>query len=139
MNVSEVMTKDIITCSPQDTLSQAAQKMAGGDFGSCPVVENGRLVGIITDRDITVRAVAKGLDPGSKHVGELMTTDPITGTPDMSLEEACRLMADNQIRRLPIVEAGRLVGMVAQADLAIDLEEDEMVADVVAKISLPAR
>lgn len=140
MKVGELMTRDIITCSPNETLAQAAQKMASGDIGSCPVVEsNNQLVGIITDRDITVRAVAKGLDPNSKHVSELMSTDVVTASPDASIDDVCQLMSDHQIRRIPIVQSNQLVGIVAQADLAVDLDEDEMIAEVVHDISMPAR
>ena len=139
MKVGEMMTRDLITCSPNETLSQAAQKMDSGDIGCCPVVENQSLVGVITDRDITVRAVAKGFDPNSKLVRDLMTTNVITASPDMSAEEACQLMADFQVRRLPVVDQGRLVGMVSQADLAIDLEEEEMIAETLERISMPAR
>jgi CBS domain-containing protein len=139
MTVGDMMTKDLITCSPDETLAQAAQKMASGDIGCCPVVENGQLVGVITDRDITVRAVARGLDPNSQHVREMMSTNLVTVTPDTSVEDACRLMMDYQVRRLPVVEGNRLVGMVSLADLAIDLEEEEMVAEVVEKVSMPAR
>jgi len=121
MTVRDMMTKDLITCSPDETLAQAAQKMASGDIGCCPVVENGQLVGVITDRDITVRAVARGLDPNSQHVREMMSTNLVTVTPDTSVEDACRLMMDYQVRRLPVVEGNRLVGMVSLADLALDL------------------
>lgn len=137
MDVGDMMSTELVTCSPNETLSQVAQKLQQEDIGSCPVVEQDKLVGIVTDRDITVRAVAKGMDVNSTHVSEVMTTDLVTGSPAMTLEDACRLMADNQIRRLLIVEDDKLVGIVAQADLAIDLEEDEMLAETLEKISEP--
>ena len=137
MTVDEMMTRDVVTCDPNQTLSDAACKMANGNFGCCPVVDDDRLVGVVTDRDITVRAIAKGFDPKINFVRDIMTTNVITASPAMSDEEACRLMADFQIRRLPVVDGDRLVGIISQADLAIDLEEEEMVAHTLGKISLP--
>lgn len=137
MNIKEIMTPDVITCSPNDTLTQVAQKMQSMNVGSCPVVAQGNLVGIITDRDITVRAISKGYDPGNTYVNEIMTKDPIFGSPNMSVEDACSLMQDNQIRRLPVVDNGNLVGIVTLADLAIDLEEDALLAETLEKVSMP--
>jgi len=139
MNLSEIMTTELITCSPDETLAQVARKLEEGNVGSCPVVEGDRLVGLITDRDIATRAVAKGRDPNSTKVEEIMTRNLITGHPHMSIEEACNLLSEHQIRRLPVVEGERLVGFVALADLAVDLEEEEMIAETLHKISMPAR
>jgi len=137
MQLSEIMTTQLVTCAPNDTISELARKMHCENIGSCPVVENDRLVGIITDRDITTRAVAKGVDVNCATVGEIMTRNVITGEPLMRLEEACALMSESQIRRLLIVEGDRLVGIVALADLAMDLEEEEMLADTLIGVSLP--
>ncbi|MCE5323633.1 CBS domain-containing protein [bacterium] len=137
MNIKEIMTTDVITCSPNETLMQVAQKMQSMDVGSCPVVHQDNLVGIITDRDITVRAISKGFDPANTYVNEIMSKDPIFGSPNMSVEDACALMQDNRIRRLPVVDRGKLVGIVTLADLAIDLEEDEMIAETLEKVSMP--
>ena len=139
MDLSEIMTSDLVTCSPNDTLAQVALRMQSEDIGCCPVVEEDFLVGMITDRDITVRSAAKGLDPNQQQVREIMTTNVISAHPSMSMEDACRLMSENQIRRLPVVENDRLVGMVALADLAIDFEEAEMLAETLESISEPAR
>ena len=138
MKVRDMMTTKLVTCGPDDTLSIAARNMQAKDIGSCPVVERDKLVGLVTDRDITVRAVAKGMDPNSTMVRDVMTTSLITGDPDMSAEDACELMAENQIRRLPIVEGHRLVGMISLADLAMDLEEEDMLADMLTRISVPS-
>lgn len=137
MYVGDIMSMNLITCSPNDSLHDVAQKLQQNDIGSCPVVDQNKLVGMITDRDITVRAVAKGIDVNSARVSDYMTTKLVTGSPSMSLEDACRLMADHQIRRLPIVDSDRLVGFVAQADLAIDLEEEDLLAETLEKISEP--
>ena len=139
MNVKEIMTPDVVTCSPSDTLTHVAQKMQSMNVGSCPVVAQGNLVGIVTDRDITVRAISKGYDPANTYVNEIMTKDPIFGSPNMSVEDACGLMQDNQIRRLPIVDNNKLVGIVTLADLAIDLEEDALLAETLEKVSMPAQ
>ena len=139
MDLSEIMTNDLVTCSPDDTLAQVALRMQSEDIGCCPVVEGDRLVGLITDRDITVRSAAKGFDPNQQQVREIMTTNVISADPSMSTEDACRLMSENQIRRLPVVENDRLVGMVSLADLAIDFEEAEMIAETLESISEPAR
>lgn len=138
MKLSKIMATELVTCAPDETLSELARKMQCENIGSCPVVENDRLVGIVTDRDITTRAVARGVDVNCATVREVMTHDVITGEPSMRLEEACALMSESQIRRLPIVEGNKLVGIVALADLAMDLYEEEMVADTLIGVSLPA-
>jgi len=139
MNLSEIMTKELVTCTADETLTQAAKKMGDANVGSCPVVEGEQLVGLLTDRDIATRAVAKGLDPSTTKVSQVMTRDVITGHPQMSIEDACELLSENQIRRLPVVEGKKLVGFVALADLAIDVDEEEMVAETLHKISMPSK
>ena len=135
MNVGDIMTTNVISCRPEDILSSVAERMEEQNIGCCPVLEEDRVVGVITDRDITTRAVSRGLNPSNTRVREIMTSNPITGSPFMSLEEACQVMAENQIRRLPIVHEGRLQGIVSLADLAIDLEEEELLAETLTKIS----
>ncbi len=137
MNLSDIMTTEVITCDPNETIFQVAQKLQQNNIGSCPVVQNDQILGIVTDRDITTRAVAKGFDVNSRKISEIMTSNPFTGDPSMSLEEACDLMSERQIRRLPIVEENKLVGIVALADLAIDLDEEEVVAETLLNISQP--
>lgn len=139
MNIGEIMTKNVVTCSLDEPLSQVAIKMQKENIGMCPVVENKQLVGVVSDRDITTRAVATGADINTKTARSVMTPSPVTGNPSMSFEEACHLMGVNQIRRLPIVdEKNHLVGIVALADLAIDFEEEEMIAETLEKISEPS-
>jgi len=139
MNIGEIMTKNVVTCNLDETLAQVATKMHQENIGLCPVVDNEQLVGVVTDRDITTRAVAMGADVNTKTARSVMTPSPVTGSPSMSFEEACHLMANNQIRRLPIVDKkNHLVGIVALADLAIDFEEEEMIAETLEKISEPA-
>lgn len=139
MNVGELMTTDVITCSPNDSIASVAQKLKQENIGSCPVVWNDRVVGIVTDRDITIRAVARGLDPSNTNVDQIMSKDLITAEQFMDIEDAAELMANEQIRRLLVVDnQGMLLGIIAQADLAIDLEEEEMLAHVIGKISEPS-
>jgi CBS domain-containing protein len=101
-----------------------------------PVVENDRLVGTVTDRDITVRVVAEGRDPESTMVREIASTDVVSVEPQQDLSEALRLMAEHQVRRLPVVENDRLVGIVAQADVAREAD-DAQTGELVEEISKP--
>ena len=119
---------------PSTLLSEAAQLMNQEDVGSLPVVENGRLVGMLTDRDIVTRVVAEGRDPQSVSVREV-ASDLVTIDPQHDLGDALKLMARNQVRRLPVVEeGGRLVGVVAQADVAREAK-DKQTGELVEEIS----
>jgi CBS domain-containing protein len=108
--------------------------MASEDVGPIPVAEGDRLVGMVTDRDLVVRVLAEGRDANSTTLQEIMASDLVTVEPGTQLEEALQLMSDNQVRRLPVVEGGRLVGIVAQADVARAADE-EQVGEVVQDIS----
>ena len=133
-NVQEAMTSNPTAITPDTTVQEAAQLMKAEDVGALPIVEDGRLTCVITDRDLAIRGVADGLD-GASSVRELASKDVVTIDPQQSLEEAARLMAEHQIRRLPVVEEdGRLVGMLAQADVAA-AGHDTLTGDVVQKIS----
>jgi CBS domain-containing protein len=117
--VQEVMTSDPSTVESSSPIVAAAEIMRNEDVGSVPVLEDGRLAGIVTDRDIVLRVVADGRDARAITVGEIASRQVTTIAPDQSLDEAARLMAQNQVRRLPVAEEdGRLVGIVAQADVA---------------------
>ena len=132
--VRDLMTPSPTTCEPSTTVVEAARVMASEDVGPVPIVDGGRLVGIVTDRDIVVRVVAEGQDPSSATIGDIASSDLVTVQPDMDLQEAERLMADKQVRRLLVTEGDRLVGIVAQADLARALDE-ERTGEVVQQIS----
>jgi CBS domain-containing protein len=134
--VADVMTPRVESTSSAAALRDAARTMREGDFGSMPVVDDGRLVGILTDRDIVVRAVAEGFDPAAARVGDVASRDPVTVAPGEDLDDAMELMAQHRIRRLPVVEAGRLVGVVSQADIALGAKEAKTGA-VVEQISQP--
>ena len=140
MKCSDVMTKNPKTCSPTDIVEQAAQLMKSEDVGPIPIVgDNDKLEGIITDRDIVLKVVAEGRDPKTTKLSEVMTTDLISCTQDGDVEEMLELMEDNQIRRIPVVDAsGRLVGIVSQADIATRLDEPDKTAELVEDISKAA-
>lgn len=124
MDVRNVMSSDVASIETRDTLQAAAAKMAEINVGSLPVLREGRLAGIVTDRDIVVRAVARGAAPGTA-VADAMSDGVVTLSPDMSVDEAARLMSDKQIRRLYVVDEDRLVGVVSLGDLAVDAETDD--------------
>jgi CBS domain-containing protein len=119
MKVKDLMTSQPQVVRPEDTASEAATLMKQEDCGAIPVVsKEGKLVGIVTDRDIVIRAVAAGKDPRSTPVSAIMTADPVTLSPDADDDDAEQLMAERQVRRLPVVEDGRLVGILVTAQLA---------------------
>jgi CBS domain-containing protein len=132
--VQEAMTSNPTAITPDTSVQEAARLMKTEDVGALPIVEDGRLTGVVTDRDLAVRAVAEGLGTETP-VRQLASKDVVTVDPEQSLEEAARLMGQHQIRRLPVVEEdGRLVGMLAQADVAA-AGHDTLTGEVVEKIS----
>jgi CBS domain-containing protein len=128
--VNEVMTHDPDTVEPGAALVDAARIMRDADVGDVVVVENGTLKGILTDRDIVVRAIADGRDPSSTTVGDIVTGDVVTVTPDQSASDAARIMRERDVRRLPVVQDGRPVGIVSIGDLAVELDEESALADI---------
>jgi CBS domain-containing protein len=133
--VREVMTSRLCSIDANETVAYAAKMMRDEDVGIAPIVEGDRLVGVLTDRDITVRVVAERRDPEQATVTEVASSDLVTLDPDQDLDEALRLMAQHQVRRLPVVEEdGRLVGVLAQADVAREADEART-GEVVEQIS----
>ena len=140
MQVREVMTKGPVCCLPDTSLKDVARLMLEFDCGQIPVVDSDarRPIGVITDRDITCRAVARGRSPLTLSAKDCMTSPAVTVTPDTSVEECCRLMEERQVRRLPVVdEGGACCGIVSQADLALRMANG-VCAYVVREISRPA-
>jgi CBS domain-containing protein len=131
------MTTDPRSITPRDVVIEAARLMRDEEIGSLPVTEEGRLVGMLTDRDIAVRVVAEGRSPNSTTVGEVLSPDPVAAGPDQDLDEALHLMAQHQVRRLPVVEDDRLVGILAQADVALE-EKEKKIGELVESISQPS-
>jgi CBS domain-containing protein len=124
-SVREAMTEDPRSIGPSASVVEAARLMRDEHVGSLPITDGDTLVGMITDRDITTRVVAEAADLATSSVGDVYSQDLISVEPDKDLDEALTLMARHQVRRLPVVEDGRLVGIVAQADIALALSEDE--------------
>ncbi len=128
--VNQVMTHDPRTVAPSDTLQQAARLMREVDTGALIVVDGGEVTGIVTDRDIVVRAIADGRDPSSTKVADVATTSTVTVSPDQSASDAAQLMRDNDIRRLVVVHDGRPAGIVSIGDLAVALDDESALADI---------
>jgi CBS domain-containing protein len=136
----EIMSRDIDVVSPETTLRDAAERMHSLDVGVLPVCKDDCLVGVITDRDITVRATADGLDPFATQVGEIMSKDDlITCGEDEDVDEAARMMRDRQVRRLPVLnQEHRLVGILSLGDVAIDEANPQVSAGTLKEISRPS-
>jgi len=141
MKCAHVMTTEIYCCLPTDSLEEVASVMQSEDIGPVPIVddlESRNLIGIVTDRDIALRAVARGLDARTTSAEEVMTRELVTCGAEDDIQSALDLMARHQVRRLPIVDGGsRLVGMISQADVATRLNESKKIAEVVEEISRP--
>jgi CBS domain-containing protein len=136
-NVSEIMTRDVRTISPQETIQRAAQMMDELNVGIVPVCDGEKLVGMITDRDITVRATSVGSAPDQTRVEEVMTADVRWCFDDQSIDEVMEQMADVQIRRVPVVNHDKkLVGIVALGDIATRVPRD--IEDTLQDISTPS-
>jgi CBS domain-containing protein len=135
--VRESMTTNPRSIDATASVVEAAQVMRDEHVGSLPVVEDGRLAGMITDRDVAVRIVAEGADPQSVKVGDIASRRVVTAEPDQDLDEARRLMAEHQVRRLPVVEGDELVGILAQADVSRE-EDPGQVGEMVEAISAPS-
>jgi CBS domain-containing protein len=134
MNIRDVMTPNPRTVSSTDSIQNAARIMRDADTGAVPVVDNGRPIGIVTDRDIVIRAVADG-SRVSTPVRDIVTGNVVVATPDMSTREASELMSEHQVRRLPVVENERLVGIVSIGDLAVKEGRDSRTGDTLQAIS----
>ena len=135
----DVMTKDPVFCQPGDSLTRVAGIMKQEDVGSVPVVESAgsrRLVGIITDRDIVVKAIAEGRSADTATVKDAMTPNPVSCREDDDVDHALKLMKERQVRRMPIVDsAGQLTGIIAQADVATRVNKDSKTGELVEAIS----
>jgi CBS domain-containing protein len=131
----EIMTSNVTTANREMTLQEVAVLMRNGDCGAMPVVEEGKLVGIVTDRDIVVRAIAEGKNAETK-IGDAMTSEIFSVKPDDFVFEAIRLMGDKQVRRIPVVgENGELAGIIAMADVALEMEDEREIAATLEEIS----
>ena len=131
----EIMTKNVRTATREMSLREIAAIMRDGDMGAVPVVDDGKLIGIVTDRDIVVRCIADGREADAA-INEAMTSELFTVAPDDFVFEAIRLMGDKQVRRVPVVdENGQLAGIIAMADIALETEDEREIAETLEEIS----
>ena len=129
-SVRDVMTDQPVTVDAGTTLADAAGQMKERDLGSLIVTEQGKVTGIVTDRDITIRGVAEGADPQSARVADVCSHELTTLSPDDSVEDAIQAMRDQDVRRLPVVENDEAVGIVSLGDLAVDRDPESVLADI---------
>lgn len=134
MNVKDVMSKEVATCNPEDYVNEVAEQMRTLDIGCLPVLSNKKVVGMITDRDIVTRSVAKNV---KSKVKDVMTKSVISVSPDDTTTEASLIMARNQVRRLPVLENDKLVGFVSLADLAFPFPHVQEISTAMESISEP--
>lgn len=137
MKISEIMTKDVISLSVDDTVEHAAELMKEHNIGSIPVNTEEKVVGIVTDRDIILRCVAEGKDIKMQKVRDIMTSNPVVGEENIDVNDAARIMSERQIRRLPIVSNDQLVGMVSLGDLAVEPKIQVEAGEALSEISTP--
>lgn len=137
MQVKDIMTKDISFVSSQSTVVEAAKLMKDENIGSVPVVDNNMLVGILTDRDIVTREIASGKNPVNQKISDVMSTGVATVASSTDIHDAAKVMADKQIRRLPVVDSGKLVGMLSIGDLAIRDNFEDEAGEALSDISIP--
>ena len=136
--LKDLMSRDVKVVSPDVSIAEAAKQMRDGDFGMLPVGENDRMIGTISDRDITIRAVAEGKGSATK-VRDVMSDGVAWAYEDDSVEQAARIMSERQVRRLPVVDRDkRLVGIVALGDFAVESSEIRPAAEALSEISKPS-
>ncbi len=128
--VNEVMTHDPRTVETTANLVEVAVEMRDGDVGAVLVVEEGRVRGIVTDRDLVVRSMASGRDPHATPVGSLCSKNLVSVTPDQSIDDAIQLIREHNVRRIPVVQDGRPMGIISIGDLAVERDENSALADL---------
>ncbi len=136
--IKDIMSKDCVTVTLKDNVYEIAVKMKKHNIGCIPVVEGKKLIGVVTDRDLVIRGYAEKRS-GSAAVEQVMSRDVATISPGATVEEAAKLMASEQIRRLPVVENGELVGIVSLGDLAVRKSHEDEAGEALSRISEPTR
>jgi CBS domain-containing protein len=129
-SIRDVMTANPVTVDSHDPATKAASAMKDSDTGAILVTENGGICGIVTDRDIVVRAVAEGRNPADTEVAEICSAQPETLSPDQSVEDAIRIMREKHVRRVPVVDGSSPVGIVSIGDLALERDKDSALAEI---------
>jgi len=137
MQVKDIMSSEVVTVEPDDTVEQAAKLMEMYNVGSIPVCERDQVIGIVTDRDIALRSAAHGSNVRRQRVRDVMSTNPVVGTPDMDAHEAAGLMSRRRVRRLPIVQDNTLVGIVALGDISVQPKLQDNAQQALSNISQP--
>ncbi|WP_343770681.1 CBS domain-containing protein [Clostridium malenominatum] len=138
MKVKDVMTKSLATLTPEDTVERAAQLMREHNIGSLPVCDGDKVIGIITDRDITLRSTAEGENSQRQTVRDIMSSNPVIVSPEIEAREAARIMSERQIRRLPVVEDNSLVGILSLGDLSVEPNLSNKAGETLTEISEPS-
>lgn len=139
MKVKEIMTKNIAYLNPMSTVVEAAQLMQKHNVGAIPVCDQSGVIGLVTDRDIVVRNIAHGKSPNDTPVKEVMTSQVTTISPETDVDDATKIMSQNQVRRLPVVENNMLVGILSLGDMAADTRFDTEASKALSEISIPAK
>ena len=137
MEVRHVMSQPVHTIENTDTVQKAAEEMAAHEVGTLAVRAANRLVGIITDRDLVVRCIALGHSPAQTIVGSIMSAHPVTLDPDSSIDRAVHLMASHHVHRLPVMESGRLVGIVSASDIARHFHDEGTITELAQTLADP--
>jgi len=138
MKVKDIGLKEVHSAEPSSNLAEVAVLMKRHNVGVVPICEDGKLLGMITDRDIVLSCVAAAMQPEQCRAREFMTSNPVTVSSDNDLEKVAEMMGQEQVRRLPVVDGGRLVGIVSLGDVSIALEDDRFLAETLRRISEPA-
>lgn len=139
MQIKDIMSREVKSLNLEDTIERAAQLMDQEDVGSIPICNQDKVVGIVTDRDIALRSVGAGWDASQRKVKDIMTGNPVTGTPEMDVHAAAQLMSEHQIRRLPIQDENRLVGVVALGDISLEPTLSDNAENTLKNISIPKK
>lgn len=138
MKAKEIMSKDVACVRADESVERAARLMKQHGCGSVPVCCGGKVEGIVTDRDIALRCIAEGKDAKQEKVGDIMTANPATGSPEMEVDDAARLMSEKQIRRLPIIEDNSVVGILALGDISTEPNQQGSAGSALNSISQPS-
>ena len=139
MQVQDIMSKNIVSLNSEDSIERAAQMMKQFDVGSIPVCNQEKLIGVVTDRDITIRSVAAGTNGNQQKICDVMTSNPVTGSPDMDVHDAAKIMSEQQIRRLPIIQNNNLVGIVSLGDISVEPNLQDNAEEALKNISEPTK
>jgi CBS domain-containing protein len=140
MQIREIMTRDVVTIHPEASLTEAAQRMNERDVGMLPVCEDNQVIGIVTDRDITIRAIAEGLDPNETQVREIMTPEVVYCIETEDVQDAVESMENRQIRRIVVLtHTQHLVGVLSIGDVAVDTGNQQLAGEVLQKVSEPEK